>query len=139
LSYYLNTKEFISNLVSIPSSNVNPSSSNSSKYLAGRATLYDATNQQVVGTCSATFLCLRNENIFVDISNYISLTNGLIVSWFTPTNPINLEIDSLLNGLVTEAIVTANTKIGQNPYFGMEFNLFVSSSNGKIYFNFQER
>jgi hypothetical protein len=38
--------------------------------------------------------------------------------------------------MVTECIVYANTKIGVNPYYGMKFNLTVSSKNGRIYFDF---
>jgi hypothetical protein len=134
--YYLDIKDFIGNIITIPSSNFDPNSTNTSLYFAGRANVYDASTNKESGICSASFLCMNdNTNIYVDISNYLSLKNGLIISWFTPSTPLNLEIDSIVNGMVTEAIVKASTKIGINPYFGKNFLLKVSSDNGKIYFD----
>ena len=100
-----------------------------SKYFAGIANIYmQGVDQDSVGRCSASFLCFKNnDRFYTDISNYISVNNGLIVSWFTPTTLINLEVDSIINGMVTECIVVAATKIGANPFFGETFNLKVSS------------
>ena len=71
-----------------------------------------------------TFLCYKNNHRFyTDISNYLSVDNGLIVSWFTPTTLVNLELDNIINGMVTECIVVAATKIGANPFYGETFNL----------------
>lgn len=136
LSYYLYTKDFIKSFIEIPTSNVLVDSSTvSSKYLAGRAPVYNLRNKKV-GTCSASFLCMQNqENIFTDISNYLSIDNGLVISWFTPTTLINLELDSIVHSMVTECLVTASTKIGSNPFYGEKFNMIVSSDEGKIYFN----
>ena len=64
------------------------------------------------------------------------LDNGLIVSWFTPTTLINLELDTIINSMVTECMVVASTKIGVNPFYGQTFNLIVSSDDEKIYFEF---
>jgi len=108
----------------------------SSKYLAGRATIYNENNERA-GTCSASFLCMQNaEGIYTDISNYISADNGLIVTWFTPTTLINLELDSIINGMVTECMVVASTKVGVNPFYGQTYNLIVSSDGEKIHFQF---
>lgn len=137
LMYYLSIADFVQSFIEIPTSNVSVDSSNiASSYLAGRAPLYDANNKKA-GICSATFLSMQNaEGIFTDISNYIALNNGLIVTWFTPTRLLNLELDSIINGMVTECIVVATTKVGINPFYGQTFNLVVSSDGGKIYFQF---
>jgi len=135
LKYYLNISDFVNSFIEIPTSNISdPSTTISSTYLAGRAPIYNLKNQKV-GTCSASFLCMQNtDGIYTDISNYLSIDNGLIVSWFTPTTLINLELDSIVNSMVTECIVIASTKVGHNPFYGKKFNMIVSSSNGKIYF-----
>lgn len=135
LYYYLYIDDFINSFIEIPTSNVSVDSSTiSSKYLAGRASIYDIKNKKV-GTCSASFLCMQNvDGIFTDISNYLSVDNGLIISWFTPTKLINLELDSIIHSMVTECIVIASTKIGFNPFYGKKFNMIVSSDDEKIYF-----
>jgi hypothetical protein len=139
LSYYLYTEDFIESFIEIPSSNVSSESSTiSSKYLAGRAAIYNEHDEKV-GTCSASFLCMQNEDgIYTDISNYLSVDNGLIISWLTPTTLINLELDSIIHSMVTECIVLASTKIGFNPFYGKTFNMIVSSDDKKIYFKLKE-
>lgn len=139
LSYYLYTADFINSFIEIPTSNVLVDSSTlSSKYLAGRAALYNKRNKKV-GTCSASFLCIQNaDGIYTDISNFLSVDNGLVVSWFTPTTLINLELDSIIHSMVTECIVTASTKVGINPFYGKKFNMIVSSDSSKIYFKLTE-
>lgn len=133
--YYLYVEDFVKSFIEIPTSNVSGDSSTiSSKYLAGRAPLYNIKDEKV-GTCSASFLCMQNaDGIFTDISNYLSVENGLIISWFTPTTLINLELDSIVHSMVTECIVVALTKVGYNPFYGKTFNMVVSSDDGKIYF-----
>lgn len=140
LVYYLYVADFAQSFIRIPTSNVSEeSSTTSSTYLAGRATIYNENNQKF-GTCSASFLCMQNEEgIYTDISNYLSADNGLIVTWFTPTRLINLELDSIVHSMVTECIVLASTKVGFNPFYGKEFNLVVSSDDEKIYFKFYRR
>ncbi|MBN9376825.1 MAG: hypothetical protein BGO14_01500 [Chlamydiales bacterium 38-26] len=135
LSYYLYIDDFINSFIEIPTSNVSSSSSTvSSRYLAGRAPLYNKQNEKV-GTCSASFLCMQNaDGIYTDISNYLSVDNGLIISWFTPTRLINLELDSIVHSMITQCIVKASTKIGFNPFYGKTFNMVVSSDDQKIYF-----
>lgn len=139
LTYYLFISDFIQSFIQIPTSNVLVDSSTiDSSYLAGRAPLYDLNNRKV-GTCSASFLNMQNaEGIFTDISNYISVDSGLIVTWFTPTRLINLELDSIVHSMVTECIVIASTKVGFNPYYGKKFNMIVSSDSSKIYFQLTE-
>ena len=137
MTYFLKVKEFIESLIEIPATPIPPpphfpnfhNSTTDSKYLAGIANIYiPGDNQNSVGRCSASFLCFKNNHRFyTDISNFISVNNGLIVSWLTPTTLINLELDSIINGMVTECIVVASTKIGPNPFFGETFNLVVSS------------
>ncbi len=148
MTYFLKVKEFIESLIEIPATPIPPpphfpnfhNSTTDSKYLAGVANIYiPGDDQNSVGRCSAAFLCFKNDQrFFTDISNYISVDNGLIVSWFTPTTLINLELDSIINGMVTECIVVAATKIGPNPFFGETFNLVVSSqmSGQQIQFDF---
>lgn len=137
LTYYLNISDFADSFIQIPTSNVSGGSSTiSSTYLAGRAALYNTDNQKI-GTCSASFLCMQNaDGIYTDIANFISVDNGLVVTWFTPTKLINLELDSIINSMVTECIVEASTKVGVNPLYGQTFSLIVSSLNGKINFVF---
>jgi hypothetical protein len=139
LTYYLLVEDFINSFIEIPTSNISGDSSTiSSAYLAGRAPIYNLKNKKV-GTCSASFLCMQNsDGIFTDISNYLSVDNGLIVSWFTPTTLINLELDSIIHSMVTECLVVASTKIGFNPFYGKKFNMIVSSDNKKIYFKLTE-
>jgi Coenzyme PQQ synthesis protein D (PqqD) len=143
MTYFLNVTDFINSLIEIPAKPIkNPHIHNSttdSKYFAGIANIYMPDNQNSVGRCSASFLCFKNDQRFyTDISNYISVDNGLIVSWFTPTTLINLELDSIINSMVTECIVVAATKIGPNPFYGETFNLVVSSqmSGQQIQFDF---
>lgn len=135
LTYYLSITDFADSFIEIPTSNVSGGSSTiSSKYLAGRAAIYNQ-DEVKVGTCSASFLCMQNaDGIYTDISNYLTVDNGLIVSWFTPTTLINLELDSIINSMVTECMVLASTKVGINPFYGQTFSLIVSSENGRIYF-----
>jgi hypothetical protein len=142
--YFLKVTDFINSLIEIPARPIrNPHIHNTttdSKYLAGIANIYvPGDDQHSVGRCSASFLCFKNDQRFyTDISNYISVDNGLIVSWFTPTTLINLELDSIINSMVTECIVVAATKIGPNPFYGETFNLVVSSqmSGQQIQFDF---
>lgn len=137
ITYYLSIADFANSFIEIPTSNVSGGSSTiASSYLAGRAPIYDA-NHLKVGTCSASFLNMQTDDgIFTDISNYLSADNGLIVTWFSPTKLINLEIDSIINSMVTECIVMSTTKIGFNPFYGQTFNLIVSSDGQNIYFQF---
>ena len=151
MKYFLKVNEFIASLVKIPSMPIafptpTPTphfpdvhnTTSASKYLAGIANIYlPGDDQHSVGRCSASFLCFKNDQRFyTDISNYISVDNGLIVSWFTPTTLINLELDSIINSMVTECIVVAATKIGPNPFYGETFNLVVSSDGQQIQFEF---
>src|SRR5580698_4209657 len=89
MTYYLYISDFADSFIEIPTSNVSVDSPTiASSYLAGRASLYNVNNMKV-GTCSASFLSMQNaDGIFTDISNYISVDNGLIVTWFTPTTLI---------------------------------------------------
>jgi hypothetical protein len=137
ITYYLNIADFAASFIEIPTSNVSGDSPTiASSYLAGRAPIYDVHNMKV-GTCSASFLSMQTiDGIFTDISNYLSADNGLIVTWFTPTTLINLELDSIINAMVTECTVVVTTKVGFSPLFGQTFNLIVSSDSGKIYFQF---
>lgn len=137
ITYYLYIDDFIDSFIEIPTATVSGGSSTlASSYLAGRAPLYNQ-NDEKVGVCSASFLNIQNaDNIFTDISNYISVADGLIVTWFTPTTLINLELDTLVNAMVTECIVVANTKVGVAPLYGQTFTLIVSSDGTKIHFAF---
>lgn len=136
-TYYLYVADFAQSFIEIPTSNVSSGGSTiSSKYLAGRAAIYNINNEKV-GTCSASFLCMQNaDGIYTDISNFLSVDSGLIVSWFTPTTLINLELDTIIHSMVTECMVAASTMVGVNPFYGQTFNLIVSSDNEKIYFEF---
>lgn len=137
ITYYLYIVDFADSFIEIPTSNVAVDSSTiASSYLAGRAPLYNANNEKV-GTCSASFLSMQNsDGVYTDISNYISVDNGLIVTWFTPTKLLNLELDSIINSMVTECTVVSTTKVGVAPFFGQTFDLIVSSDDEKIYFQF---
>lgn len=147
LSFYLSIPEFINAMFQIPTTtsfpNVTPSPNypvtQSTLYAAGRAPVYDSATDLEVGACSATFLCQDTGHLSVDISNHLTIDSGLIVSWFTPAIPGHLLADSLVRGMVTEAIVTSTTKVGHNPYYGQTLNLTVSSENDRIYFDFQRR
>jgi len=162
MTYFLNVTDFINSLIEIPATPIPPASrptptprptptspprpqlpdphntTTDSKYFAGIANIYvPGDDQDSVGRCSASFLCFKNnDRFYTDISNYISVDNGLIVSWLTPTTLINLELDSIINGMVTECIVVAATKIGPNPFYGETFNLVVSSDGQQIQFEF---
>lgn len=137
ITYYLYISDFAKSFISIPTANVSVDSTTlDSSYLAGRAPIYNEKNIPF-GTCSASFLSMQtSDGIFTDIANYLAADNGLIVTWFTPTKLLNLELDSIIHGMVTECIVTVTTKIGFSPFYGQTFNLVVSSDNEKIYFKF---
>lgn len=137
ITYYLYIADFANSFVQIPTSNVSGESTTlASSYLAGRAPIYDSNNI-LAGTCSASFLSMQtDQGIFTDIANYIATYDGLIVTWFTPTTLINLELDSIINSMVTECITKVTTKVGVSPYYGQTFNLVVSSDDEKIYFQF---
>ena len=144
MTYFLKVTDFINSLIEIPARPIRGhgihNTTTDSKYLAGIANIYvPGDDQHSVGRCSAAFLCFKNDQRFyTDISNYISVDNGLIVSWLTPTTLVNLALDSIINGMVTECIVVASTKIGPNPFYGETFNLVVSSqmSGQQIQFDF---
>ena len=144
MTYFLKVREFIESLIEIPATPIPPHFPNpprnrttDAKYFAGIANIYVPGVRAPFGRCSASFLCYKNNHRFyTDISNYISVDNGLIVSWFTPTTLINLELDSIINSMVTECIVVAATKIGPNPFYGETFNLAVSSDGQQIQFEF---
>src|SRR5437762_1787201 len=146
MTYFLKVTDFINSLIEIPAKPIrNPHIQNTttdSKYLAGIANIYiPGDDQHSVGRCSASFLCFKNdERFYTDISNYLSVDNGLIVSWLTPTTLINLVLDTVINSMVTECIVLASTKIGVNPFYGETFNLAVSSqmSGQQIQFEFTQ-
>src|SRR5271154_1216126 len=110
LTYHLSISAFALSFITIPTSNVSGSSTTiASSYLAGRAPIYDENDLQV-GTCSASFLNIQTpDGVFTDISNYLATDAGLIVTWFTPSTLINLALDSVINGMVTEAPVTVTT------------------------------
>jgi hypothetical protein len=153
-TFFLKVGAFIQSLVQIPAAPVNfnrfnpgsrlDNTTTATQYLAGIADMYfrdEFSGQPVgpVGRCSASFLCFQvpsapnspnphQPRFYTDIANYISLDNGLIVSWFTPTALADLGLDSLIHGMVTECIVVASTKIGANPFYGETFNLKVFSS-----------
>jgi len=137
ITYYLNIADFADSFIEIPTSNVSGDSSTlASSYLAGRAPIYNANNVKV-GTCSASFLSMQTDDgIFTDISNYLTADNGLIVTWFTPTTLLNLELDSLIHSMVTECTVVVTTKVGFAPLLGQTFDLVVSSDDERIYFQF---
>ena len=142
MTYFLKVTDFINSLIEIPAKPIRGhgihNTTTDSKYFAGIANIYvPGDDQHSVGRCSASFLCFKNDQRFyTDISNYISLDNGLIVSWFTPTTLIDLELDSIINSMVTECIVVAATKVGVNPFYGETFNLVVSSDGQQIQFEF---
>jgi hypothetical protein len=138
MTYFLKVSDFIESLIEIPATPINNpninNSTTSSKYFAGIANIYiPGDDQNSVGRCSASFLCFKNDRRFyTDITNFISVDNGLIVSWLTPTTLINLELDNVIRGMVTECIVVASTKIGVNPFFGQTFDLKVKEVSSKM-------
>jgi hypothetical protein len=138
LTYYLLTEDFIKNIIKVESAPLNPNNEiTDSLYIYGNTKLYNEDDISV-GICSASFMCSKNAKFsYTDITNYISLDNGLIVSWLTPSFVVNLEVDNIINGLVTECIVKCTTKIGDSSFFyGKTANLKVSTSRGKIVFTF---
>ena len=153
MTYFLKVREFIAGLIEIPATPIATptpprhfpnfhNGTTAAKYLAGIANIYVSGGNRSVGRCSASFLWYKNNNRFyADISNYLSVDNGLIVSWFTPTTLIDLELDSHIYGMVTEAIVVAATQIlpNPNPFYGETFNLVVSSDGQQIQFQFTHR
>ena len=138
LSYYLVVSDFLNNVITIPTSNLNYNPNLTSLYFSGVSKIYDTFTQQEKGNCSASFLCINDGVVNLQISNYLYTTDGLIISWFTPTTLPNLIIDELIFGLVTECEVTVTTKVGFSLYYGKKFNLNVSTNNGLIYFNLTE-
>ncbi len=140
--YYILVSEFLSSLIQIPTSNVSTESTTTdSLYIAGKSNAYDVDGK-LCGNCSATFICINNGLIYTDISNFLTIDNGLIISWLTPTVVANLAYDSIVNGMVTECIVSANTKINKNPFYGKTYNMIVSTEKtdigDKVWFKLKE-
>ncbi|HMH59276.1 MAG TPA: collagen-like protein [Galbitalea sp.] len=135
-SYYVNTSDFISSFIEMPTSNVLVGSPTlSSNYLAGTAPIYEGTSK--VGTFSASFLSMQTaDGISTDISGYLSTSAGLVVTWSTPATVDSMELDSMADSLVGDNLVTVTTKVGSSAYFGKTFSLVVSSDTSKIYFQF---
>lgn len=136
LMYYMNISDFSLSFIGIPTSNVAVNSSTiSSSYLAGRAAIYNMNNQQV-GTCSASFLCMQNANgIFADISNHISINNGLVVSWPAPATLVNLEKHRYrFHGDEMQCDGIDNDSF--ESLFGQKYSLAVTSDGAKLYFLF---
>ena len=132
-TYFLNVIDFIQSLVQIPAAPVKfknnsgkqgsglENTTTATQYLAGIASVYalDGKTAGPVGRCSASFLCFQIPSLdpsgtdphhprtYTDIANYLSLDNGLIVSWLTPTTLADLELDTQVRGMVTECIVVA--------------------------------
>jgi hypothetical protein len=148
-TYYLLVEDFVNSMVAVQTGVPAELAGNSanlttvdSSYIYGRAPLYrgNSTNGVPVGTCAASFMNSQDTNnrVYSAISNFISTDDGMIVSWFTPTFLSNLELDSLVNGMVTKCRVACNTLIGKtSPYYGKRYTLEVSSSDGKIWFRFK--
>ncbi|MBX9923870.1 MAG: hypothetical protein K2Y01_07140 [Rhabdochlamydiaceae bacterium] len=138
-AYYLYVSDLGESFIEIPSSNVSVDSSTlASRYLAGIAPVYNANNVRA-GKFSGSFLVIENaDGIFADISNNLSVTDELVVSWSTPTKSINLELDSIINSMVVECRVAATTKVGSSPFFGQILDLAVTSDGEKIYFQFSK-
>uniref|UniRef100_A0A6C0D1N9 Uncharacterized protein n=1 Tax=viral metagenome TaxID=1070528 RepID=A0A6C0D1N9_9ZZZZ len=135
--YYLDVEEFVTNLVELPVISITGAPPSAS--IAARAPLYKVGSTTPIGTCSASFLCLNDgENVFVDISNFINIENGLIVSWFTPTTIQALELDQIIYAMITQAIVRVSTKIGNpNNFFSRTYSLTVTTNGPKIFFLFE--
>ena len=147
-SYYLLVSDFVNSMVAVQTGVPaelagNPAATTvDSSYIYGRAPLYrgNSTDGVPVGTCAASFMNSKDTNnrVYSAISNFLSTDDGMIVTWFTPTFLSNLELDSLVNGMVTKCRVSCTTLIGRSsPYYGKRYSLEVSSSDGKIWFRFK--
>ncbi len=135
LSYYFYINDFINSFIGIPTSNITVDSSTiNSTYLAGNASIYNMLGTPV-GTCSASFLCIQNNSgIFTSNSNYLSINNGLILSWLMPNTLTNLELNTIVQSMVGQNIVVSSAMIGTNPFYGKKFNINISSDGTKITF-----
>jgi hypothetical protein len=129
--YYLNIDDFAKNTNFANLSPIDNTSTTTSKFYGGFCPVFNKHNKQV-GTISASFLCfVNNQTNYVDISNFLSLKNGLILSWFASTN-IDLIVSELALGLVGTSLCVANCKVGNaNPYYGKMFNVAVSANKDK--------
>jgi len=135
--YYLYQQDFVDGLVQIPTEKIKKDENTNiiSLYAGAKCKLYNYENNKVCGICSATFFCIKYEHgTYADISNYLSVDDGLIISWFTPSKPRSLAHDDIMHSMVTECIVSADTLVNKNPYYGMTFNMVVSAHRGVITF-----
>jgi len=143
VTYHLYIADLAASFIQIPTSNVSGESSTiASSYLAGVAPIYNKNNENV-GTYSGSFLSIQTEDaIHTNISNYFSadkavlIKDRFIVTWFMPTTPINLELNSIINSMVTEYAVRVPTSVGVAPTSGITFDVIISSDSEKIYFKF---
>lgn len=138
LKYYLVTADFIKNMIEIDTANILQNSTNKSSYLSGRSILYDYDTNENKGNCSASFETISIDDSFINISNYISTFDGLIVTWFTPSLLKNLSLDETVNQMVTECITSCDTKIGKSLYYGKTFNMKVYTEEDRIVFELLE-
>lgn len=146
VTYYLYIADLAASFIEIPTSNVSGQSPTiASKYLAGESPIYSVNNKKV-GTYMASFLSMQTASgIHTIISNYLSadktalIKNRRIVNWFLPTKPINLELDSIINSMVTQYMIETTTMVGLAPSLGKTFDLAISSDSEKIYFKFSKK
>jgi len=140
ITYYMYMEDFSKSLIEIPSSVVfGDSTTLTSAYLAGRAYIYNSENDTKVGSYSATFLCIQNNEglILMDVTNTLFDPNGIIATWFTPKTLADLEVDTIIKSIATtECRVTVNNKVGAFPFFGQTFNLSVLNGDDTISFKF---
>ena len=136
-TYHLAIADLADSLIEIPTSNVSVSSTTlASSYLAGSTALFDAHGNSV-GTYSATFLSMQGvDGITTTVENHVTTDGGLIVSWSTMGAPANMQLDSILGSVATQATVTDTTKSGSSKYFGHRFALVVAASATDISFRF---
>ena len=137
VTYHLVIADFENSFVQIPTSNVSGGSSTlASSYFAGTAPIYDANNTKV-GEESATFVSImNNDGVFSSISNNLSTNDGLGVSWSTPAKPVDLQLDSIVNSMASENMVSSSVKIGSSTTFGQKYDLAVSADSTNVYFQF---
>lgn len=144
LRFYCNISDFLKNVVEIPTI---PSSENVvSKFLAGKAPLYNLDDDQLVGSVGANTLSIGNIldakpiNIDCMITNYLYTFEGLRVEWPTYSSVIKTaestnEIIQLFQN--SSGIVAADLKLGNNPYYGMTFQMNVIVRDAQVKFIFK--
>lgn len=134
--------DFLKKIGVIPVLNSEGATSSETSYFIGNSKLFDnnqnsSTYEKEVGDYSVSIINMkRDDYYYINTTNYLTLDNGLILTWLATSKVKTFTPAELFNGIVTNCITRSNIQGDKkNPYFNREFKISVSPNNGNIFFN----